>query len=106
MDVLLNEEEEMVKNAAREFLEGECPPSLAREMEVDDLGYPPELWRQMAQLGWIVPGGAGVARCGLLCTWRRWSPPGTIQSCGTSTSVCALPANPKKWRLPPACASC
>ena len=53
MDVLLNEEEEMVKNAAREFLEGECPPSLAREMEVDELGYPPDLWRQMAQLGWL-----------------------------------------------------
>ena len=53
MDVLLNEEEEMVKNAAREFLEGECPPSLARAMEKDDLGYPPELWRQMAQLGWL-----------------------------------------------------
>ena len=22
-------------------------------MEKDDLGYPPELWRQMAQLGWL-----------------------------------------------------
>ena len=53
MDVLLNEEEEMVKNAAREFLEGECPPSLAREMEKDDLGYPPGLWQQMARLGWL-----------------------------------------------------
>ena len=53
MDVLLNEEEEMVKNAAREFLEGECPPSLARAMETDDLGYPAELWRKMAQLGWL-----------------------------------------------------
>ena len=53
MDVLLNEEEQMVKNLAREFLEGECPPSLAREMEKDDLGYPPELWRQIAQLGWF-----------------------------------------------------
>ena len=53
MDVLLNEEEEMVKNAARELLEGEWPPSLARAMEKDDLGYPPALWQQMAQLGWL-----------------------------------------------------
>lgn len=53
MDVLLNEEEQMVKNLAREFLEGECPPSLAREMEKDELGYPPELWQQIAQLGWF-----------------------------------------------------
>ena len=53
MDVLLTEEETMLKNSARDFLERECPPSLAREMEVDDLGYPPELWKQIADLGWL-----------------------------------------------------
>ena len=53
MDVLPNEEEQMVKNLAREFLEAECPPRLARDMEKDDLGYPTELWRQMADLGWL-----------------------------------------------------
>ena len=53
MDVLLSEEEQMVKNLARQFLEGECPPSLARAMEQDDLGYPPGLWKQMADLGWF-----------------------------------------------------
>ena len=53
MDVLPNEEEQMVKNLAREFLEAECPPRLARDMEKDELGYPPELWRQMADLGWL-----------------------------------------------------
>ena len=53
MDVLPNEEEQMVKNLAREFLEAECPPRLAREMEKDDLGYPPELWQKMADLGWL-----------------------------------------------------
>ena len=53
MDVLLSEEEQMVKNLAREFLEGECSPSLARAMELDDLGYPPQLWKQMADLGWF-----------------------------------------------------
>ena len=52
MDVLPSEEEQMVKNLAREFLEGECPPSLARAMEVDELGYPPVLWKKMAELGW------------------------------------------------------
>ena len=53
MDVLPTEEEQMVKNLAREFLEGECPVSLARAMETDDLGYPPELWKKMAELGWF-----------------------------------------------------
>ena len=43
----------MVKNLAREFLEAECPPSLARNMEKDDLGYPPDLWKKMADLGWL-----------------------------------------------------
>lgn len=53
MDVLPNEEEQMVKNLAREFLEAECPPRLARDMEKDDLGYPPELWQKLADLGWL-----------------------------------------------------
>ena len=53
MDVLPNEEEQMVKNLAREFLAGECPPSLARAMEKDEQGYPPELWHKMAGLGWF-----------------------------------------------------
>ncbi len=53
MDVLLNEEEQMLKNAAREFLEAECSPGLVRAMEADERGYPPELWKKMADLGWL-----------------------------------------------------
>ena len=53
MDVLPSEEEQMLKNLAREFLGAECPPSLARAMEKDELGYPPELWKKMAELGWF-----------------------------------------------------
>ena len=53
MDVLPSEEEQMLKNLAREFLEAECPPSLARAMEKDELGYPPEIWKKMAELGWF-----------------------------------------------------
>ena len=66
MDVLPSEEELMMKNLAREFLEAECPPMLAREMEKDEAGYSPELWTKMAELGWLgtsVPeayGGQGL----------------------------------------------
>ena len=75
MDVLPNEEEQMVKNLARELLEAECSPKLARDMEKDDLGYPPELWQKMADLGWLgisLPeqyGGQGLSLTylGLIC---------------------------------------
>lgn len=52
MDLGLTEEQQMLQNSAREFLERECPTSLVREMEEDDRGYPTELWRQMGELGW------------------------------------------------------
>jgi alkylation response protein AidB-like acyl-CoA dehydrogenase len=53
MDVLLNQEEEMVVSSAREFFEGECDTDLVRAMEVDPLGYPRELWKKVAEMGWI-----------------------------------------------------
>ena len=53
MDILPSEEEQMLKNVAREFLEAEVSTALVREMELDGLGYPPALWKQMADLGWL-----------------------------------------------------
>ncbi len=53
MDILPSEEEQMLKNLAREFLAAECPPDLVREMETDERGYPPALWKKMADLGWL-----------------------------------------------------
>ena len=53
MDILPTEEEQMLKNVAREFLETEVSTALVREMELDGLGYPPALWKQMAELGWL-----------------------------------------------------
>ena len=53
MDILPSEEEQMLKNVAREFLEAEVSTALVREMELDGLGYPPALWKQLADLGWL-----------------------------------------------------
>ncbi|HZP57005.1 MAG TPA: acyl-CoA dehydrogenase family protein [Dehalococcoidia bacterium] len=65
MDLGLSEEQELLKNAARDFLEKECPETLVREMEEDEKGYSPDLWKKMAEQGWqglLIPdqyGGAG-----------------------------------------------
>jgi len=52
MDFALNEEQEMLKTMARDFLEKECPERMVREIETDERGYSPELWRKIAELGW------------------------------------------------------
>lgn len=52
MDTTLTEEEVMVRDSARRFLEGSCPTSLVREMEKDPKGYPPALWQEAVELGW------------------------------------------------------
>ena len=72
MDLGLDEQQEMLKNFARDFLEKECPESLVREMEEDDQGYSPDLWKKMAEQGWmglIIPedqGGAAMTLCELV----------------------------------------
>ena len=53
MNFTLSEEQEMLKTAARDFLSEKCPKTLVREMETDEKGYSPELWQEMAQLGWM-----------------------------------------------------
>ena len=52
MDMGLTEIQQMLKSSAQEFLARECPATLVREMEEDERGYPDELWRQIAGLGW------------------------------------------------------
>lgn len=64
MDLGLSEQQELLKNAARDFLEKECPESLVREMEEDEKGYSPGLWKQMAEQGWqglLIPEAYGGA---------------------------------------------
>jgi alkylation response protein AidB-like acyl-CoA dehydrogenase len=65
VDLGLSEEQELLKNFARDFLEKECPEKYVRDMEDDLRGYSPEIWAKMAEQGWqglIIPeqyGGAG-----------------------------------------------
>ncbi|MFC2067332.1 acyl-CoA dehydrogenase family protein [Chloroflexota bacterium] len=53
MDFSFTEQQEMLRTMARDFGEKEFPKSLVREMEKDDRGITEELWRKIAELGWM-----------------------------------------------------
>jgi alkylation response protein AidB-like acyl-CoA dehydrogenase len=65
MDLRLTETQEILKKMARDFLTTECPKTLVRKLEQSEEGYSPEVWKKMAELGWmglIIPeeyGGMG-----------------------------------------------
>jgi alkylation response protein AidB-like acyl-CoA dehydrogenase len=72
MNFGFTEEQEMLRAAARRFLEAECSPSLVRRMMDDPTGHAPALWDRLVQLGWtalLVPeadGGLGGSFVDLL----------------------------------------
>lgn len=66
MDFGLSEEQEMLQETLRGFVEGECPPTRLRELFDDDTGRAPDLWKGLAEMGiagLAIPeeyGGAGL----------------------------------------------
>ena len=53
MDILLDDQEVQIKEAASEFLAGECSSALVRKIEIDALQYSPALWTKFAENGWL-----------------------------------------------------
>jgi len=53
MDLEFTEEQEMLRKFARDFMVDKCPKEYVREMEEDEKGYSPDVWREMAELGWM-----------------------------------------------------
>jgi alkylation response protein AidB-like acyl-CoA dehydrogenase len=73
MALTLNEEQRLLRETAREFLDANAPVAALRALRAarDPLGYSRGLWAQMAELGWagiIIPeefGGLGFGFAGL-----------------------------------------
>jgi len=53
MDLSFTEEQEILKKSAHDFLAKECPKKLVKELDESETGYSPELWKKMADLGWM-----------------------------------------------------
>ena len=65
MNLDFSEEQRILRKAAKDFFAKECPELLIRSMREHETGHEVELWRKMADMGWlgvIVPeeyGGTG-----------------------------------------------
>ena len=76
MALVLNEEQTMLREAAKNFLNGRAPVSHLRQLRDDDVteGFSRELWAEMAEMGWaaiIIPETYGGLDYG--CTFRERS---------------------------------
>src|SRR5919108_3181435 len=69
MNFDFSQEQELLRETARQFLETECGIPYTREMMDDERGYRPEIWKRIAELGWpalAVPEDRGGHGQGLL----------------------------------------
>ncbi len=71
MALVLNEEQRLLQDTARDFLGSNAPVTALRKLrdERDPLGYAPDLWQQMSELGWasiIIPEQYGGLEFGFL----------------------------------------
>ena len=73
MPLVLNEEQNMLKDAAKDFCTNNTPITQLRRLrdEKDDSGFDTDTWRQMVELGWAgitIPedfGGLGFGFMGM-----------------------------------------
>ena len=105
MDLGLTEEQELLKNSARDFLEKNVPEAYVRQMEEDETGYSPEVWKSMAEQGWqglgsrLPPAVKSFARW----FWFRYDANGKIRQV---VEPCAYSRPPPSISLPSAVATC
>ncbi|NNL65637.1 MAG: acyl-CoA dehydrogenase family protein, partial [Myxococcales bacterium] len=110
MDARLDEEQERLRDAAREFLSRECPMSFVREMMEDPAGITAPVWKQLAELGWtglVVPeahGGAGLGWLDLAVLFEETGAallPGplfsTVALGGNVIARAGTPAQHERW---------
>ena len=53
MNLDFTEEQEMLRTMAKDFAQKECSKATVKELEESDLGYSPEMWKKIAELGWL-----------------------------------------------------
>ncbi len=69
MNFGFTEEQEFLRSTAREFLQNEAPIAKVRALMDTETGFDPDLWKKMAELGWLgmlIPEQYGGAELGFV----------------------------------------
>ena len=115
MDLKLNDDQNMLKKVAADFLKSEAPSYVITDWYQKKLAFIPELYKKTADVGWlgmIVPdefGGGGTSRMDCAAVFEelgRGPLPGPYFSCGVLAAQLILDggsAQQKKDWLPKIC---
>ncbi len=98
MNLDFDETQLMLRTQAREFITQKCPMTLIRELALDEKGHSEEVWKGMAELGWMsIPfpekyGGADMSFFELLLIIQEMGR-GAVLSPFVYTMLCGLAIN-------------
>ncbi len=109
MDFGLSEEQEMLQDTVRSFLENECPPPRLREIFDRGDGHEPDLWKGLVEMGLAglvideTYGGAGLELLDLALAQEvigEGGLPGPFMThslAGLAISICGSDAQKQRW---------
>src|SRR5215471_16953898 len=113
MDIGFSDEQQLLRDTARKFLDSECPTTYVRRCMVTDDAVTPEFWAQLAENGWLgitypeADGGSGLGLVDLVVLMEemgRAIMPGpyfaTVLLGGMAIAEAGSPAQRREW-LPP-----
>src|SRR6266581_424860 len=110
MDIGFTEEQELLRDTARKFLDGECPTTFVRQMMATEAAVTGEFWRKLAENGWLgitydeADGGSGLGLVDLVVLMeevgRAVMPgpyPATVLLGGAAIAAAGSPATRQEW---------
>src|ERR1700730_6698931 len=110
MDIGFSEEQELLRDTARKFLDSECPTQFVRRMMDTDAAVTDEFWQQLAENGWLgitypeAEGGSGLGLVDLVVLMeeigRAVMPgpyPATVLLGGAAIAMAGSPAQSREW---------
>src|ERR1700686_2448831 len=110
MDIGFTEEQELLRDTARKFLDSECPTSFVRQMMATEAAVTDEFWQKLAEQGWlgiVYPednGGSGLGLVDLVVLMEemgRAVMPGpflsTVLLGGAAIAEAGTPAQRRQW---------